>query len=301
MSESTIKKENAIDEKKIAPIDSQPTIETAKEIKKNFKELFATGYTPVYINSLEKEVGFKEITVQQQKTLSRTMIGNENRKDIIYDAQCALINEAALMDGFDIYKYTELERLKLLIALYQANMFNNDVQFTCKQCGKDNKYKLNFDNVLMKLDKLDIVPKTFHYEKPAMNFDFTVEYPNVKLVSSFHKQYFAKHKNMTKKDVEVNDTMSNMEYINLFISGLRVSDKNGNVLKEASFKGFKPEDIEEILQCLPQDVLYTENGVLQYVTIEFLQKLNESFDKHQCIYCETIQEDERSNQAESFL
>ena len=46
------------------------------------------------------------------------MIGNEQRKDIVYDAQCAMINEACLNEGFDIYDLLELDRLKLLIALY---------------------------------------------------------------------------------------------------------------------------------------------------------------------------------------
>lgn len=64
---------------------------------------FASGVTKVYVNSLGKEVAFKEITVTQQKSLSRIMIGNEQRKDIIYDAQCATINSAALADGFDVY------------------------------------------------------------------------------------------------------------------------------------------------------------------------------------------------------
>ncbi len=46
------------------------------------------------------------------------MIGNEHRKDVIYDAQCATINNAALADGFDVYNLTEFDRLKILIALY---------------------------------------------------------------------------------------------------------------------------------------------------------------------------------------
>ena len=301
MSEVQEKDTNEETKKKVLPIDAKPVFESATEIKKDLENIFASGFTPVYINSLDKEVGFREITVQQQKSLSRIMIGNENRKDIVYDAQCALINESALMEGFDIYKYTELERLKLLIALYQANMFNNDVQFNCKECGAENKYKLNFTNVLAKLDQLSIEPKTFHYEKSNLKFDFTCQYPQVKLVSYFNKQYFAKHKVQTKRDVSVNDTMSNMEYINLFISKLVISAAAGKVLKEIDFHGYKPADIEEILQTLPQDVLYTDNGVLQFIAKEFLQKLNASFDKHQCQYCGAIQEDENTNQVESFL
>jgi len=47
---------------------------------------FATSVNRIYVNSLGKEVGFREITVQEQKTLSRVMIDNEKRKDIVFDA-----------------------------------------------------------------------------------------------------------------------------------------------------------------------------------------------------------------------
>ena len=304
MSEVTqedLKKEDSAKAASSEKVQNTPEIQSAEEIKKLLKATVASGYTPVFINSLGKEVGFKEVTVEQQKVLSRTMIGNENRKDIIYDAQCAVINETCLQEGFDIYDFTELERLKLLIALYQANMFNNDVSFTCKECGAENKYKLSFDNVLRKLDEISVEPTTFHYDSRMLKYDFTCAYPSVRLVSKFHKQYFAKHIIRSKKDVQINDTMSNMEYINLFIQKIKISDTQGKVLQEIDFTGFKPADIESILQVLPQDVLYTDNGVLQYVTKEYLQKLNDSFDKHVCRQCGAVQEDERSNQAESFL
>ena len=110
--ETTIEEVKAIQQ---APVERN---ETAEEIAKVLEGKIASGYTTVYINTLDKEVGFKEIGAKQQKSLSRIMIGNESRKDIVYDTQCATINTAALMDGFDIYQCTELERLKVLIALY---------------------------------------------------------------------------------------------------------------------------------------------------------------------------------------
>lgn len=37
--------------------------QTADDIKRELEGVLATGYTPVYVNSLGKEVGFKEISV----------------------------------------------------------------------------------------------------------------------------------------------------------------------------------------------------------------------------------------------
>lgn len=300
MSEVNVEK-TAIDDANIKSANAEPN-ETAAQIAELLKGKIASGYISVYIDTLGKEVGFREIGANEQKSLSRVMIGNENRKDIVYDTQCASINAAALLDGFDIYQCTELERLKVLIALYQANMFNNDVQFTCRECGAENKFKLNFDSVMHKLNELDIVPKDFKYEARNFTYEFKCAYPSVKLVSKFHKQYFAKHRSNSKRDVKVNDQMSNMEYIDLFISSFKMSDsKTKQLIKEVDFKKFKPEDIETILGVLPQDILYSDNGVLQFITKEFLQKMNDSFDKHRCTHCGAIQEEENSNQVESFL
>ena len=79
---------------------------------------FATTVNKVYINSLDKEVGVREVKVSEQKTLSRIMINNSLRKDIIYDTQCELINRVVLDDGFDIYNLTEFDKIKFLMLIY---------------------------------------------------------------------------------------------------------------------------------------------------------------------------------------
>lgn len=276
-------------------------IQTKDELVKLLQDDFASGVTKVYVNSLGKEIAFKEITVTQQKSLSRIMIGNEQRKDVIYDAQCATINNAALADGFDIYQLTEFDRLKILIALYQANMFSNDVKFTCKNCGAENQYKLDFDNVLAKLDEIGLAPKTFTHENKKFGFEFTIQYPLVKKISSFYKAYYLKHKISSKKDIELNDNMSNMEYINLFISKVVLTVKSTGAKRTIDMANYKASDVEDILSQFPQDALYTDDGVLNFIANEYLKKINDSFDKHQCYACGSIQEEEGANQAEGFL
>lgn len=95
-------------------------VESKESLINALKQDFATTVNKIYINSLKRDVGFREITVLEQKTLSRIMIDNESkgRKDVVYDAQCAIINKACLEPDFDIYKLSEFDRLKLLIALY---------------------------------------------------------------------------------------------------------------------------------------------------------------------------------------
>lgn len=206
-----------------------------------------------------------------------------------------------MADGFDIYQLTEFDRLKILIALYQANMFSNDVKFTCKQCGTENKYRLNFDNTLAKLDEIGLEPHTLEYENRNFKFTFTVEYPKVKRISSFYKMYYLKHKAQSKRDVKINDNLSNMEYVNLFISKVKLEVKSANVTREFDLSDYKASDVEEILAQFPQDALYSDSGVLNFIATEYLKKINDSFDKHVCYSCGTVQEEENTNQAEGFL
>lgn len=123
------------------------------------KSKFTSTINKIYINSLGREVNFREITVAEQKKLARIMIDNENRKDIVYDAQCAILKTICLEDNFDVYQLTEFDKIKLLLMLYQRNMIKHDIMFTCPECHTENKYKLDFQHVIDKLDKFDIEPE----------------------------------------------------------------------------------------------------------------------------------------------
>lgn len=103
------------------------------------KSKFISTVIKIYINSIDREVSFREITVAEQKKLARIMIDNENRKDIVYDAQCAILKQICLEDDFDIYDITEFDKIKLLLLLYQRNMVKHEISFVCPECHTENK------------------------------------------------------------------------------------------------------------------------------------------------------------------
>lgn len=264
---------------------------------------FATSVNKIYINSLKKEIGFREITVKEQKTLSRIMIDNESkgRKDIVYDAQCALINTACLEpEEFDIYKLTEFDRLKLLIAIYQANMFKNDIKFTCEECGAENVYKLDFQQTLQKLDDVSLDTQTFQYENKLWKYDFTLDYPSVKRVLEFHKSNVGKYKNMKKTQQSTIDNMQNMDYVDLYISSIKIFNKTNKTEKFVDLNEFNAGEVEDVISIFPQDVLYSEDGVIKYVVDNFISKINASFEEQTCYNCGAKTKTAIGN-SESFL
>lgn len=262
---------------------------------------FATSVNRVYITSLGREVGFREITAKEQKTLSRVMIDNEKRKDIVFDAQCALINAACLEpDVFDVYKCSEFDRLKLLIALYQANMFKNEVKFICPKCGMENAYKLDFSRAFHKLDNVDLSPEDFAYENSKLKFNFRLCYPSVKLVGEFHKSNVVKYRMASPQQVSSLDRMSNIEYVDLFIEDVEIENKATGTKKTIHMRDYGVADVEDILATFPQDVVYSDSGVIQHVAKRYVQRVNDAFDKHRCLQCGEEYENDVGS-ADAFL
>lgn len=252
------------------------------------KSKFTSTINKIYINSIQREVNFREITVAEQKKLARIMIDNENRKDIVYDAQCAILKSICLEDDFDIYSLSEFDKIKLLMLLYQRNMMKHEITFTCPECHTDNKYKLDFKNVIDKLDKFNISDKEYVYENDTWKFSFVLGYPLVKTVSKF---YSSKYLNMRKNQhdkvsIESFNTSLNVDYINLFIKKVEFQDKTTTEQPTViSTEEYSVDELFEIISVFPQDVLYSERGIIAYITSEFISKINNAFEKHACLIC----------------
>lgn len=281
-------------------------VEVAKPFNKTefieaLSQGFATTVKKVYINSLQKEVGFREIKVKEQKTLSRIMVDNEQRKDIIYDTQCALIAQVCLDKDLDIYSLTEFDKTKLLMALYQSNMYKTEIKFTCKQCHTDNVYRMNFANVVRKLDSFDTSDKTFDFENENWKFTFKLGYPLVRRVSEFYKSYAKQYRMTAPQQLESLNNSINMDYMNNFVKEVKIVNKADGSEQNIVMAQFTPDEVNQIFASFPQDVLYIDNGVLNFIATEFIVKPNECFDKHKCAQCGTIYEEAVDKDTGSFF
>lgn len=270
---------------------------------------FATTVKKVYINSLQKEVGFREIQVKEQKILSRIMIDNEQRKDIVYETQCALISKVCLDKDLDVYALTEFDKIKLLMALYQSNMYKSEVKFVCKQCNTENIYKMDFANVVKHLDSFDTSDKPFSFENENWKFEFKVGYPTVRKVADFYKSYAKDYRAAQSiqqaaqrlQQLESLNNAINMDYMNNFIKEVKVINKTNGNEQLIDISLFEPTEVNQIFATFPQDVLYVDDGVLNFIATEFIAKINESFDKHKCAQCGAIYEEAVDKDVGSFF
>ena len=270
---------------------NETAIQATQAINKNsimnsFKQEFATSVIPIYINSLERTVNFREVSVKEQKALSKTMIQNESRKDIVYDTQCALINQLCLEDGFDVYKLTEFDRIRILMEIYSSNYIQNDIKFKCPECGCENVYRIDFEKIIAKMNDFDLVPKTYSIEDKVRVYNFKLNYPMVYNVSEFYKDYLKQYKTATHKEREMLDNMGNIEYINLFISEVEIINKQTQTRNKADLTLMSLAEIEQLFSLFPQNIMFDDkNGVIQHITNEFIDKINGIFQYEKCAQC----------------
>ena len=289
--------QNAIDNIKSSQ-KKQP--KTKDALLKALEQDFATTVNKFHINSCDKEFSMREVKVQEQKTLSRIMLNNSLRKDIIYDAQCALINQVVLEDGFDIYDYTEFDKIKALMIVYQSSMLKKDITFTCKHCGADNKYNADYKSVIEKLDKLDVADKTFSYSTATRKFDFVASYPSVRRVSSFYRQYLKNNK-VNKDNKDQQETNMNFDYVYMYVKSVKITDiSTGALIQDIDFNEFGPLDVEDLIAVFPYEVVYNESGLLTFITKQFINTINEQFEQHVCLQCGEKHEEEVDS-AKDFL
>lgn len=74
MSDETVKNDTTVNENKTVKVNQETQVKQTNSILNAFKSEFSTSVIPIYINSLKRTVNFREVTVAEQKTLSKTMI-----------------------------------------------------------------------------------------------------------------------------------------------------------------------------------------------------------------------------------
>jgi len=255
-----------------------------KDILSALDKQFSTNVTSIFVNSLNREVSFRDVTVKEQKTLTKIIIDNEGREDIIYESTLAMIQALTLDKEFDSLDMSEFDRLKILLALYRQNFFNNKVKYSCKSCGHEGSYELNFDSIIESLDKSDVSDKLLSIDTSSHAFEFTAGFPNVKNVRSYLKQMYKE-----KKDKNVVNKLSSIDYVDLFIKDMKVINKTDASSEPISidFRNLSINDVEEILQKLPQGVLLNRSGdsMMDKLTKEFLSLISSSFSTNKCGNC----------------
>lgn len=250
-----------------------------------FKQALGAGLFPIRLFSTDEEVMMRELTVTDQKTLSKTALVNGSRRDVIFNAQCALVNSCVKKEGFDINEYTEFDRIAILARLYQQNYFNNDIHYTCPKCGKENVYRLDFGKILDKLHDAWSDDKVYVINAADKEFHFTVGWPMVRTISDFYAKYYKTYSASNEKVQSTIDQLSNVEYLVMFIKGIELYAPGMEALS-IDLDGLSYADRTDLIDSLPQGLVFDDDkGVINKVIADFTDPLNKAFQYEKCQFC----------------
>jgi len=260
------------------------TVNTHQDILSALSQEFATSVNRIYIHSLDREVGFREIRVAEQKSLTKILVENEGKEDVIYSSMLAMLESLCLEpEAIDFSKLTELDRIKIMIELYQSNFFQSDLKFICEECQTENEYVLNFESIIAKLNALKFDDITIDTEDQYRKYQFIVNFPTVNRMSDFMKAS-AQSKRLSKKSTTMR--IDNTDMFDLFIKQFTVENKavDGKIIT-VECEQMNIRELEEMLQVLPQTILYSNNGVLGRIQSELFNKVDGLFEKPVCANC----------------
>ena len=288
----------ATPELKVLPVKKQEKKPTnAANIVNAFRQKMSTNSTPIDLPSVGKTVEFKEISTAEQKDMSKMALENKSRADIMYCAMTSMINRLALEKGFDIRDYTEFERIFITLNLQQMNKLNPEIKYTCQNCEKENSYRLDTAKLLRNFAKTYKPDTEIEIEAGNRKFTFTAGWANVRNIEDFFKNYYRKYEGSNKNVKESMDSLSQVEYIIMFIKKITVSeisdpeDSLTANLEELTY----PERVQ-IIDSLPQSILFDEDiGVINKIIKEFVTPMNDVFKYQDCAYCGAQQDGQVAN------
>lgn len=285
-------------ELKVLPVqkkEKKPT--NASNIVNAFRQKLSTNTTLVELPSIGKKLEFKEISAKEQKDLSKISIESNSRSDVMYSAMVGMINRLSTEKDFDIRDYTEFERIAITLNLQQMNKMNQEIKFTCPKCNKENSYRLDTAKMLRDFSKTYKPDKEIEIISGTRKFTFTVGWANVRTVEDFFKNHYKKYDSSSKSMQETINSLSQIEYVNMFIKKITLTDVNDEEdtmtanLDELTY----PERLQ-IMDCLPQSILFDEDtGVIARVIEEFVNPMNQVFKYNDCAFCGSEQSGTMAN------
>lgn len=239
----------------------------------------------IYINSLDMILTFKEVTVKEQKTLTKLIIENENNDAVLYEASLAMISSLILNRpaNFNIFSINEFDRTKLMVGLYKQNFIDDKLTIKCKNtdCNKEFIYNVDYDKIVKKLDEFDTSDQLFKYDTEKHYIEISYNFPNVNRVKNYLKCLVT---DRTSKKEETKITP--VEYLDLFIKTCKLLNKETKDDITLDLTKYSIRQIETILEKLPQSVLFDkEHGLMTEIAKNCLLKLKSVQETIQCPEC----------------
>jgi hypothetical protein len=234
-------------------------------IQKALQEKYSTNISSILIPSRKRTYDFRSINVGEQKTLTKIMLDADGDQYVIYQAFLGLIQATCLDDDLDIKTLTELDRIKILIELYNGNFFDSDIDVKCQSCEATSNIKIDYASIIKKLESIDLTPKN----ETIDGVKFTIAYPNVVRMGKYYKTLSGKKTSMS-------------DMYDIYDQFISVIEFNGEVVK---LDELDVRDVGELLCIFPQEILYGDDGIVDSISTKMFNVLDNLTEEYKCSSC----------------
>lgn len=148
----------------------------------NIRNTFASAVQRIFIPSLGKTYSFREASVKEHKSLSKTIISNKDSQSVIYAATLAMIKNLCLEDDFNPYEMSEFDRLRVIVYLFSNNFFTKNLSIKCprKSCGENIKFPIKYGTLLKMMDLVDCSDIVFSNKSAMGTVQVVSGFPSTK-------------------------------------------------------------------------------------------------------------------------
>jgi hypothetical protein len=217
------------DNAKIVEQNNKKTIIELDQVADLLGANSASGYYDIEFPSIGKSYQFKQLTVGQQRALSKNSIESENRTELLI-TRSAILKELCLDKTFEPTQINFAEFVNALITI-RNNNFIDDLTFNIKcdndKCGT-HSYPFSIDLSKTQEDLEKLIKEKYNNTMPA--YEFTVNGNTVKFNLDFPKMSsyieLSKFYETTTDEKLVNDTAI---FVYPYISQILINDNEVNL------------------------------------------------------------------------
>lgn len=252
------------------------------------KSEFSTQAYPIYINELGKEVLFRDISALEQKTFSKTIIANEERPDLVYSAQLALIQDLCLDKSINVLDLSEFDRIKILLVIYQSNFKTSSAEVECPMCNTKLNISIDFSKTAENLNKINLDNIVVVEKALNDNYEitFTLNYPSCRRVQEY-REYQRSNGGFNNKTFEASFEASfSFEMMDLFIKHMKIHNlTTGNII-EVDPSTMSYSEYMTVLNVIPKDLIYSpDSNISTTIRDRMFTPVEEAFETTKCPQC----------------
>lgn len=259
-----------------------------------FKKEFASTVIPVFIPSVKKTINFREVSIQEQKVISKTMIENRTKPGTIYNTITNLLQTLCVSKNVNVADFTEAERYSILFSIYQSAFLDKPQHFICSGCGEEFNASLRSEDIINNFENLNSVDKVFEISDKVRNFTFVCNYPSMSKMNAVmeyiqRKTTGQKFENDDQQANSITAVINSIDYLYGYIKSIKISKENSDSSPiEVSTSDYKIDDVMACISMIPQHIMLANDvGLISKIITELVKPINDVYAKQKCPNCGT--------------